>query len=125
GNDRAWLSQPSLKPDGDAREEIAGVVNVADLVVVRVSERCDAVEGIVGEARFVRNQNHLTLSPNGREGKELRIGDAFDDELDAATGVVAVVLLAREVLHPAKHPLGVVRRGGRAVANGDVWIRRV
>src|SRR6266487_2141836 len=43
GNDRAG------RPAGDAPEEISGVVKVADLVVVRVSKRGDAVEGIVGE----------------------------------------------------------------------------
>src|SRR5439155_9133388 len=48
-----------------------------------------------------------------------------DDELDTAAGVVAIVFLAGEVLHPGEHSLGVVRRGGRAVADEEVRISHV
>ena len=45
--------------------------------------------------------------------------------LDAAPGVVAGVLLATQVLDVGEHALGVARRGGGAVADGDVRQRGV
>ena len=41
---------------GDAGEEVAGVVLVAHHVAVRVGERGDAVEGVVGEGGAVADQ---------------------------------------------------------------------
>ena len=46
----------ATRPAGDAREEVAGVVLVAHHVAVRVGERRDAVEGVVGEGGAIADQ---------------------------------------------------------------------
>ena len=46
----------SRRPTGDALKQVAGAVKVADLVVVRIGECGDAVEGVISKAGAVAHQ---------------------------------------------------------------------